>query len=170
MPGMPGMTATGAGAGAAPVQPAVSGARQWLPPGWPSPAQLGGADMMPTMVAWPMPATGMTPMAPMPPMPAACRPRVRQRRRPPPRCAGVASGVWPVADGKQAAAGHPEQVGHGRGPVAGLDADQVAPVAGQAERAASRVLPGATEDRAYAIGKSGTRGRLAAALAASVAL
>src|ERR1700739_1019565 len=65
------MIAPGPARGAAPAQPTVSSGAALVPAtGVTVPAQLGGTDNLPTMVAWPMPAAiGIAPMPPTPPTP-----------------------------------------------------------------------------------------------------
>ena len=70
------------------------------------PAQLGGTDNLPTMVAWPRPATGIS-QAPIPPMPPPAGETV-----------STASAAPDVGDvgaggGQQTTTGHTEDVGHG---------------------------------------------------------
>src|ERR1700758_3729325 len=63
------MIAPGPACGAAPVQPTASrGAARVAATGVTVPAQVGGTDNLPTMVAWPTPAAiGIAPMPAMPP-------------------------------------------------------------------------------------------------------
>src|ERR1700741_14742 len=68
---MPGTIVPGPACGAAPVQPTVStGNALVAATGVTVPAQLGGTDNLPTMVAWPTPAAiGIAPRPPTPAMP-----------------------------------------------------------------------------------------------------